>query len=130
MPIKPMKPSNDPVVIHYTNLLKKLGQGGSWTDNLLAGAVAGLKAGLNPLGAAADIAKALGNFGGLSDDDAENVHRIIKSGKQNNVDKMSIEMERDQWLGLKGKLDAGEADAEVAFGTGGSTGYRIDVKYK
>lgn len=134
--------SGGPLVLSYPDMLNvfaRLKQGDAdWKDVAVAGAVAALHPLLQSivLGPAvagpllAGLMKTLGDFGGFTDNDAENVSRLIKSGKENDVDEMSIEMERDQWLGLKGKLDGSDEGVDVGFGMGGDTGYRIDVKYK
>jgi hypothetical protein len=110
------------LVVNYNDLLNN--------DELWDKVKKGISFAFPGLGLLMKLTQSLNKFGGLTRDDSENVERVIRAGREQSVDKMSIELDRDQWAGLKGKLDAGPADAEIAFGTGGSTGYRIDVKYK
>lgn len=76
------------------------------------------------------VGEALGKMGGLTEDDTENVRRIVEAGRKEGVKEMDIEMDREQWVGLKAKGNIDRVGAEVGFGTGGSTGYRVRVKYK
>ena len=110
-----------PLVVYYEELLRE-------ADKNPVGKFANFLWKHSFLGQLYELGKVLSGYGGLTEDDAENVRRIIKAGRDEGVDEMEIEMSREQWMGLKGKVD--QVDADVGFGTGGKTGYRVEVKYK
>ena len=65
--------------------------------------------------------------GSLSQDDAENIRKILEEGRNQKVDEMEIEMSRDTATGLNIN---GIEGAEITFGSKGKTKYVMKVKYK
>lgn len=121
--------SNKTMVVNYEKLLTDVPKGDSlvkktakvlWENSLIGQQIKMYHA----------FGSALAKYGGLTSDDVENVNRIIRAGKAQDVKEMDIELSRDQWLGLKARGNAYGADVDVGFGTGGKTDYKIHVKYK
>ncbi len=65
--------------------------------------------------------------GNLSQDDAENIKKILEEGRNQKVDAMEIEMSRDTATGLSIN---GIEGADITFGSKGKTKYVMRVKYK
>ncbi|CAN5623903.1 hypothetical protein BH23CYA1_BH23CYA1_20950 [soil metagenome] len=65
--------------------------------------------------------------GSLSQDDAENIRKIIEEGRTQNVDEMEIEMSRKVAMGFN--VSSVES-ADVTIGSKGQTRYVMKVKYK
>ncbi|UBF27769.1 hypothetical protein K9N68_07600 [Kovacikia minuta CCNUW1] len=69
----------------------------------------------------------LNSSGSLSQDDAENIRKILEEGRNQKVDEMEMEVSRDVATGLS--ID-GVKGAEITFGNKGETKYFVKVKYK
>ena len=65
--------------------------------------------------------------GSLSQDDAENIRKILEEGRNQKVDEMEIEMSRDTATGLDIN---GIEGADITLGSKGKTKYVMKVKYK
>lgn len=65
--------------------------------------------------------------GSLSQDDAENIRKILEEGRNQKVDEMEIEMSRDIANGFSIN---GIEGVDITFGTKGKTNYVMKVKYK
>lgn len=65
--------------------------------------------------------------GSLSQDDAENIKKILEEGRNQKVDEMEIEMSRDIATGLSIN---GIEGADITFGSKGKTKYVMKIKYK
>lgn len=65
--------------------------------------------------------------GSLSQDDAENIKKILEEGRNQKVDEMEIEMSRDTATGLSVN---GIEGVDITFGSKGKTKYVMKVKYK
>lgn len=65
--------------------------------------------------------------GSLSQDDAENIKKILEEGRNQKVDEMEIEMSRDVAMGLSIN---GIEGTDVTFGSKGKAKYVMKVKYK
>ncbi|MBW4580466.1 MAG: hypothetical protein KME42_12955 [Tildeniella nuda ZEHNDER 1965/U140] len=65
--------------------------------------------------------------GNLTQDDAENIRKIIEEGRNQKVDEMEIEMSRNVTTGFS--ID-GIKGAEITLGSKGETKYVMKVKYK
>ncbi len=65
--------------------------------------------------------------GSLSQDDSENIRKIIEEGRNQKVDEMEIEMSRNIAIGLSVN---GIQGADVTLGSKGKTKYVMKVKYK
>lgn len=69
----------------------------------------------------------LSSPGSLSQDDAENIKKILEEGRNQKVDEMEIEMSRETATGLSIN---GIEGADITFGSKGKTKYVMRVKYK
>ncbi|MBD2595351.1 hypothetical protein H6G74_13570 [Nostoc spongiaeforme FACHB-130] len=69
--------------------------------------------------------------GNLENDDAKNIETIIKAGKDNNVDEMEIELDRQVVQGLDIKcIEQNIEGINITLGQKGKTNYKLKVKYK
>ena len=69
----------------------------------------------------------LNSPGNLSQDDAENIRKIIEEGRNQKVDEMEIEMSRNVAMGFTVNSVEG---ADITVGSKGQTKYVMKVKYK
>lgn len=69
----------------------------------------------------------LSSPGSLSQNDTENIRKILEEGRNQKVDELEIEMTREVALGLS---IGGIEGAEITFGSKGKTKYVMKVKYK
>lgn len=65
--------------------------------------------------------------GNLSQDDSENIRKIIEEGRKQKVSEMEIEMSRDVATGVSIN---GLEGVDVTIGSKGNTKYMMKVKYK
>lgn len=65
--------------------------------------------------------------GNVSQDDSENIRKIIEEGRKQKVSEMEIEMSRDVAIGVSIN---GLEGVEVTIGSKGNTKYVMKVKYK
>jgi len=82
---------------------------------------------LTPFGSLIALVKIINSLGNLSEDDTENIRKIIEEGRKQNVAEMEIEMSRDVGMGIN---IANLNRYEVTIGTKGKTKYMLKVKYK
>ncbi|MDX2257021.1 MAG: hypothetical protein NW214_16020 [Pseudanabaenaceae cyanobacterium bins.39] len=73
------------------------------------------------------IVDRLNSPGNLSQDDAENIRKIIEEGRNQRVDEMEIEMSRNVAMGFSVNNVEG---ADVTVGSKGQTKYVMKIKYK
>lgn len=69
----------------------------------------------------------LNSTGRLTEDDSENIRKIIEEGRTQKVDEMEIEVSRNVANGLNLK---GIESVNVILGSQGETKYVVKVKYK
>jgi len=82
---------------------------------------------LTPFVSLIALVKIINSLGNLSEDDTENIRKIIEEGRKQNVAEMEIEMSRDVGMGIN---IANLNRYEVTIGTKGKTKYMLKVKYK
>lgn len=68
--------------------------------------------------------------GSLKGDDAENIETIIRAGKDNDVDEMEIELDREVVQGLDVKAFESVEGVNITLGQKGKSCYKLKVKYK
>ena len=64
----------------------------------------------------------------LNDNDAENIKKIIQSGKESGAKEMKINISKEKALGLKGQLN--EIDGKVTIGKESESKYYIHVQFE
>lgn len=82
------------------------------------------------------IAEAIGKFinvdGGLTDNDADNIEKIIVAGSKSNAKNMRVKINKDEVVGANialGKLKT-NANIKAVVGKSSTGEYEIDVEYK
>lgn len=77
------------------------------------------------------ILKIFSKPGNLENDDAKNIETIIQAGKENNVDEMEIELDRQVVQGLDIKvIEQNINGINITLGQKGTSNYKLKVKYK
>lgn len=74
-----------------------------------------------------NLVEQINSLGNLSQDDSENIRKIIEEGRKQKVSEMEIEMSRDVATGFNMK---GLEGVDVTIGGKGNTKYVMKVKYK
>ncbi|MEH2107254.1 hypothetical protein [Nostoc sp.] len=75
----------------------------------------------------ANLVDQINSPGNLSQDDSENIRKIIEEGRKQKVSEMEIKMSRDVATGVSIK---GLEGVDVTIGGKGNTKYVMKVKYK
>ncbi|WP_026736636.1 hypothetical protein [Fischerella sp. PCC 9605] len=84
----------------------------------------------SPMGLVYVMLKQFFQPGSLGKDDAKNIETIIKAGKDNGVDEMEIELDREVMQGLDINAFQEVEGINVTLGQKGKSRYRLKVKYK